>query len=253
MLVCATRPEKPPPFYKDDPVLWFSIVENALAYAGITRDQTKFQYIVSHAESTIIPLIADLIKNPPPTGKYDAIKNRIVTAFAEPTTNRLDRLFKGITIADKKPSHYLQELRELAGGHCDNEALKTLLLGQLGQSTRVALLASGEEDLEKLAVLADKIQVSQTNLISATCQESYLYPQSLVEDVAALVKRVDELCAMSNSTNYNHKTCKRYQPNFQPSKYTRKQGLCWYHEKFGARAKQCSQPCSWALNNRSEN
>lgn len=248
LFVCATRPEKPPVFYKEDPTLWFSIVENALAYAGVTRDQMKFQYVVSYADPIIIPLIADLIKNPPATNKYNAIKERIISAFAEPTSTRLNRLFKGLTLGDKKPSHYLQELKDLADKHCDNEVLKSLLLGQLDTSTRIALLASGEDDVEKLALLADKIQASQTSTLSNIQQLPYLNAEVLSEEITQLKKKVEELCALSRRDKQTDRDPESFTVGSkqQNTRFVRTYKLCYYHFKFGKRARKCVQPCNWS-------
>lgn len=77
------RIAKLPPFWREDPTLWFSQVEATFAIAQITRDETKFQYIVANADTIVLPYIADVIRMPPAHDRYETIKKRILSAFAE--------------------------------------------------------------------------------------------------------------------------------------------------------------------------
>lgn len=254
-VVCAQRIEKPPPFYKDDPDLWFAVVENALSFAGITRDQAKFQYIVSNADHTFIPIIADLIKSPPATCRYDAIKTRIIAAFAEPINKRLSRLLSGIPIGEKRPSHYLQELRSLASGHLGEEVLKSLFLAQLAPTIRMSLLCREEDSLDKLAFLADKLQETNvTTQMSVARQETFTL-STIVEEVTELKSKVDELCKLSKYQSLHLKNNGGSSSDTQRSKFykQKKDKVCYYHFKFGANARRCVQPCCWSLEKNSEN
>lgn len=67
-----------PPFWKDNPALWFAQVEAAFAIHRITDDESKFRYVVLHADQFVLPFMADLITNPPEQDKYQTLKERML-------------------------------------------------------------------------------------------------------------------------------------------------------------------------------
>jgi hypothetical protein len=80
----STRPEQPPdstgfinrvgvwvpPFWPEKPAVWFAQLEGQFALSGITQDETKFYYIISHLDNTYTAEVEDILTNPPPTGCY---------------------------------------------------------------------------------------------------------------------------------------------------------------------------------------
>ena len=84
----STRPEQPPnlsftpnrgeirvpPFWPEKPALWFAQIEGQFALANVTKDTTKFYYVISHLDNKYSAEVEDVITNPPPTGRYERIK-----------------------------------------------------------------------------------------------------------------------------------------------------------------------------------
>lgn len=106
------RVPKIPPFWSSDPETWFISVEASFQVARITDDVTKFHTVLANADVAILSHIKDLIRSPPPSeGKYDALKRRLLNAFETLQDARLRQLLKGQVLGDKKPSHFLQELK----------------------------------------------------------------------------------------------------------------------------------------------
>ena len=70
-------------------------------------------------------------------------------------------------MGDKKPSHFLQRLRNLAGSNIPDSILKTIFLEQIQSSLHDTLMASDNNDLARLALLADKITEFKSSQISA--------------------------------------------------------------------------------------
>lgn len=68
---------KPPPFWKAEPQLWFVQLEAQFQISGITADITKYNYVVSAIETSILTQVTDLITQPPLINKYEALKNRL--------------------------------------------------------------------------------------------------------------------------------------------------------------------------------
>lgn len=62
--VASVRVVKLPPFWRDNPFLWFAQVEAAFAINRITSDESRYRYVVVHLDQTVLPLVADLLTNP---------------------------------------------------------------------------------------------------------------------------------------------------------------------------------------------
>lgn len=105
--VHMSRIAKLPPFWKREPAVWLFQVEAAFGIARITTDETKYQYLLSNLDPEVLPFVTDLIQNPPAEGKYDAIKTRILTSFAETKESKIRRLLKRQLLGDQKPTHFL--------------------------------------------------------------------------------------------------------------------------------------------------
>lgn len=85
---------KLPPFWKESPENWFYIVEATFAIARITADESKFRHALINLDYTVLPYISDLLSDPPPRGKYDALKKRIIEAFGESQETKLRKLLR---------------------------------------------------------------------------------------------------------------------------------------------------------------
>ncbi|KYM93622.1 hypothetical protein ALC62_15779 [Cyphomyrmex costatus] len=124
---------KIPPFWKENPALWFAQIEAAFNISRITSDDTKYRYVILHLDNTSLPFVSDIISNPPPTERYQALKDRIIRSFDETGESKLRKLIRGNELGDDKPSNFLQRLRNLAGGQCNDSILRTLFSFGLGQ------------------------------------------------------------------------------------------------------------------------
>ncbi|XP_050512900.1 uncharacterized protein LOC126888591 [Diabrotica virgifera virgifera] len=72
---------KIPPFWRNDPEIWFLQVENQFTLANITSDATKFNYIVANLETAYISKVRDIIVSPPATEKHQTVSNNIVRSL----------------------------------------------------------------------------------------------------------------------------------------------------------------------------
>lgn len=90
----AARIVKLPVFYKTDIGFWFTQIKVAFKISGITREQTKFEYVIHHADPEFLPLIVPIARDPPRVNLYQAIKSRIIKAFEESEETRLRRLLQ---------------------------------------------------------------------------------------------------------------------------------------------------------------
>lgn len=85
-----TYPEKPaatisiqfPPFYEEDIEQWFIQLDTYFKLLWIAhRQDLMYDYFIIHANARVLSVIGDIMKNPPPQHRYDAIKERLFEVF----------------------------------------------------------------------------------------------------------------------------------------------------------------------------
>lgn len=242
---------KVPPFWKTNPALWFKQVESQFITAGISSDATKFHTIVGSIEANVLNEVSDIILNPPEINMYDALKTRLQERFMDSEEKRLKKLLRDMELGDRKPSAMLREMMDLAAGKVSEELLKSLWMQRLPKQSQ-AILAVSSESLSRLALMADKISDTsdawEINVLSKSPSEN----DNLRLQIEALTKQVEMLSHRSRS--HSRQSNKRFKRT-NSSKARQSKPFCWYHYKFGDRAKKCVQPCSFTSNshNVSEN
>ncbi|XP_073821522.1 uncharacterized protein [Musca autumnalis] len=152
-----------PKFNERNPHLWFAQVERSFALCNITADNDKFDLVSVRLEDEVLLSVEDLITNPPDSSKYLAIKERIISKFAESPESKLRRLIQGGETNGMKPTSILAHMKRLAPGKGNEAIIRTLFLVQMPENMRPFLTACEEEDLEKLAKIADKMFEANNN------------------------------------------------------------------------------------------
>lgn len=144
-------------FWKNDPNMWFAQAEAQFRLARITSDETKFWNIVAKLDQGVIGHIADLVNSPPETGKFQAVKDRLIARFGKSPQARIEQLLGTADLGDLRPSHLLARMQEIASGlNVDDGIMKSLFLQRLPGHVR-AILAISDGSLTKLAEMADRM------------------------------------------------------------------------------------------------
>lgn len=243
---------KLPPFWPEKPEIWFYQIEAQFAIQNIVIENTKFDYLISQIEPKFIEHIWDIISNDAIKDKYTQSKERLLHTFKDSENKRMRTLLTGIELGDAKPSQLLRKMQALAGADISNTALKTLWLDKLPDYIKSVLVVS-DEDISKLAVMADKI------MDISSCKEVYTAHSStdtttqdrlsrLEQQIAALpaiIRRERSVSRSSNSSNSGRRRRRQYK---QDGKF------CYYHFRFGKRCQpeKCKKPCAWKENPRAQ-
>jgi len=164
---------KIPKFWKDRPKLWFGYFE-ALMKTQRASDDAKAQLLITMLDKEQLEQIGDLLENMPSTGKYDALKKRLTHAYEDSPGRQLQRLLEEMELGDKKPSHLLRQMRDIAKNNIPDQTLKLLWVTRLPVSLRPHLHVDQSTDLENLGQLADRlyeyIKPHEVNSIASTAQ-----------------------------------------------------------------------------------
>lgn len=145
-----------PPFWKENPALWFRQLESQFFMNNIVSSETKYHIAVAALDTSVINQVSDVVMNPPAAQMYETLKDRLQERFAESDERRFKRLLNNIELGDKRPSHLWREMRELAGNRLTDEFLRSLWLQRLPSQAQ-AILSSDDGDIPRLLTTADRI------------------------------------------------------------------------------------------------
>ncbi|UYV77636.1 hypothetical protein LAZ67_15001781, partial [Cordylochernes scorpioides] len=235
-----------PPFWPNNVELRISQLEAAFGLAEMSRDETKFQATVTSLDHPTLTYVADIVTAPPPSGKYDALKARLLQRLGQSKQTKILQVLDGRPMGDQKPSTVLAAMQHQAGRNFSDTVLKMLWTRRLPQDIRAALAASSETSLSKLAEMADNIHEATLPTVSAVDQPSTGHSaeahQQLMTQIQDLHTQVEALKS-SMDTPHNRYPNDRYPTHNKK----RNAGTCWYHMKFGAQARKCLQPCNFKV------
>lgn len=240
---------KIPPFWPEKPDIWFYQVEAQFQINKISTEETKFNYLISQLEPRYVETIWDIIRDSKPN-KYSVAKERLLNTFKESENKRIQRLVTGLEIGDYKPSQFLQKMRGLATDDFSEKVLKSLWLDKMPDFIKNILLVS-DEDLDKLASMADKIHdmKSENKICAVSSNTVSNSSDALFARIAALEQKIDALHLQDRSRpRYRHQNRNSSRSRSRTNKRFNPDGkFCFFHFKFGDRCRpeKCYSPCAW--------
>lgn len=219
--VCAAT-IKLPEFWQHNPRPWFQHIEAQFQLRGITQDVTKYFHVVAALDAQTTARAMGLLEAPPVEGKYIALKAFLLKLFELSEMEKADRLLSLTGLGDCRPSELMEKMLAVLGSADPSFLFTHIFLRQLPTPVRTALASSpvsSTKDYRAIAAEADRIFLANRQQ----------FVNALLPAQSSPLSREDTLDTVSA-------VAARRQPD---------DGLCYYHSRFGARAKQCRQPCSF--------
>lgn len=235
---------KVPPFWADEPELWFAQLEGQFALGGITKDDTKYAYVLSHIETKHAKEIKDVITNPPATGKYETIKKALIQRLSISQEQQMWQLLEHKEMGDRRPSQFLRHLQALAHTAIPEQLLRTIWMGRLPSQLQAILATRTADNLTEVAEQADRVhEVTCRAAAVASVQPTTTGP-TLEEQIKQLTKQVADLKGQLNKAKKEDK--KRSRSKSRPKALPREDNdICYYHRRFKENAQKCTQPCAY--------
>ena len=250
---------KLPPFWPADPEVWFAQVEAQFACRRITSQRSRFDHVVSSLSPEFAAEVRDLLIRPPADNPYSALKEQLTKRTALSEQRKLQQLFTGEELGDRKPTQLLRRMQQLIGDRpgFDSSFLRELFLQRLPQNVRMVLASTPEgTTLDKLADMADKIMEVAIPSVAAVSAPSSAGTAPLTSlaaemehmrsEIQRLTKLVNKLSRTRSSSRSTPRSPRR--SSTPPSTDDTSDKFCWYHHKFGEQAQKCKAPCSWSSN-----
>lgn len=242
-----------PPFWPEDPEVWFVQAEAQFQISGVKEDTTKFYHVISQLDQKYIKEIKDIVKNPPTTGKYEKLKQELTKRLSISREHQIRTLLSHEELGDRKPSQFLRHLKTLAADGVTEEFLRSLWSNRLPPHVQ-AIIVSQTGTIEEAAELADKIcevtpapvQLASTSAVS--------------NNFDGLLKRIDDMIALriqaemkqhiaQLTTNSRGRSPARRSFRSRSRSRSKTPGVCWYHSNYGEKAVKCTSPCNYMAGN----
>lgn len=246
-----------PPFWPEEPEIWFAQVEGQFAVAGITSDATKFNYVISQLDNRFSKEVKDIIINPPTSNKYGKLKTELIKRLTASNEKKLKQLLMHEELGDRKPSQFLRHLKGLAGRDVTDDFLKTIWTSRLPLGIQTVLAGQpSTSTTDDLADLADRVHdLASTTPTVAAVGDSV--PGSIVseltKEIAELRRQIQKMSSSDRSSRGRHRSSghsrSRSTSRQRSNSNYRKFPLCWYHGKFGDKASKCIRPCDFKAGN----
>ncbi|XP_064463893.1 uncharacterized protein LOC135375112 [Ornithodoros turicata] len=261
-----------PPFWAHDPVLWFVQVDINFSFRRITSDTSRYEYVVESLPSSAAAEVRDILLSPPPrkhthtpSDAYTALKDALITRLMTSEQRRIEQLLSCDDLGYRKPTQLLRHLQYRLGDKAatiDSAVLREIFLHRLSSNVRVALAAARSLPLNGFPELADSVVDIAPPLVAALPAPV----DTVTTDVGLLSQEVSKLTELVAHLMDQTRPARRsrsprpsvWRPQRSPSPPRRypspvNPALCWYHQRFGHRARRCEHPCTWTSANETTN
>lgn len=239
---------RPPPFWPEEPGVWFAQLEGNFHLSGIKDDETKFYYVTSTLDQRYASEIKDIITSPPKEGKYEKLKTTLIKRLSASREKEVKQLLQYEELGDRRPSQFLRHLQRLAGPSVPNDFLQTIWCSRLPSNIQTVIASQQQSTLEALADLADKVHdiVPSTSQVAATSAAPGSALEMMAKQINELTKQVQALAA-SGHRRSRSQTRRNYRNHSNTRSHSnhKKHPQCWFHWKFGNQARKCIKPCDF--------
>ena len=219
---------KVPSFWKHQAIR----LEAEFQAANITVQATPFSHVLRNLTEEAAVEVKHILENPPVNDRYDVLKAALIKAF-EPTAAARLHQFHALTLGDLRPSQLLRSMRDLNNQGLDTDLYKEHFLAKLPTPVQLHLAVFNgtlEELADQADLLVDRLRQQPSGAVNS------MYPHT--SDDGALQAEVDAL--------YRRFGRHPPSPNKNPAQQQQRTlDFCFFHQRYGAKAKKCASPCTW--------
>jgi hypothetical protein len=213
---------KLPEVWTDNVEAWFAQAESQFQLRDITREDTKYHYVVASLNAVTAKRFNVFLSSPLSATPYSDLKNRLFSKFSKTPFERAAAINAITGLGDWKPSELMDHLLSILSNHKPDLMSQFHFFQCLPDYVRATLSSSQTTNVHELAEEADRIFVAGRPR-DASIHEAAVEPS--VDRVTAArppARRAKHRAAQNNNSR-----------------------TCWYHARFGDDALSCQAPCDW--------
>lgn len=252
-LAAITVSSRIPEFWTHQPRVWFIRTESIMAPQKL-GDHSKFDLVVSKLGADAIGQLTDFLVNPPETGKYEALKGKLLKIYEDSKTRQIEKLISEMELGDQKPSQLLTKMKTLARDKVPDETLRVLWQNLLPATVRAVLAVTESKDLDRLATVADDVmEATKSSVVAAVSQQpstSKETEKTILNEIAKLSARFEQMENRYTDNNQFRGRNRNRRSNSRNRSSSRRSAkdpdwLCFYHFRYAEKARKCVKPCAW--------
>lgn len=244
----------------------------------IRSELTKYRWVVANLDPRYASEVIDLIDRQPIESPYSAIRTALIARLSQSRQARLHQLLAGEELGDRRPSQMLRHMRSL-DAEIPDDIIKTVWIEHLPEMVRPTIATQLTLPMDQLGQMADNVleivggprlaainyqhrsmgiinnhnnnnipinaPVNQSQLAAISTpnpQISTLEGQimNLTNQVALLVS------SLRGNQRFNRQSVQSHSRSRSHDRNRPERQLCWFHFRFGGRARRCVEPCGWS-------
>ena len=102
-------------FSPKDPEGWFRQLEAIFTLSKTDDDETKYIHLQARLDPSVLQGVSEFFSKVPTTGKYEALKQKIIAKYSESRKAQVIQLLEGLSLGNRRPSDLLGDFLRLAG------------------------------------------------------------------------------------------------------------------------------------------
>lgn len=243
--------------------MWFIQVDRWFRSYHITTQLDKFDRVVSVLDGDQMIQLYQAVAHAPEGREFDHLKEAITRNYASSEQKRIQKLIAGFKLGDLKPSQLLNVIRNESSAVYseDSPFIKQIWMNSLPDHVKLAMTAvtavAPDTPLHTLADAADKAMEQAGSMsVNAVSNSSPKHtPEATgsndMRDLRKLLETMNaRLQKLENQGRSRSKSPSNSSQGRGRSKSPKRESdatKCWYHNRFGDKAKLCAEGCR--LNN----
>jgi hypothetical protein len=174
--------------------------------------------------------VKDLVLNKPAQNPYDVLKTAVINTCTISTADKVHR-FNTITLGDLRPTQLLQCMKDLQPQGSETDWYKFAFLAKMPTKIRPHL-ATITGNLEAVASTADLLIADLRTQTLVTDVDEIDFKSSIPKDETAFETEINAVYA-------------RYNKKPPTTKQHKQAGTCFFHKRFGNKARKCLPGCTY--------
>jgi hypothetical protein len=246
---------KLPPFWAEDPVSWFRLAEGQFALHNVADPVARYYHVLSSLSQDAVRLVRHVLHQETGPDSYGNLRTSLLASHSLSNYQKMERMMKLPPLGDRKPSVMLAEMLEYCPtGESTTAVFAYLFLQRLPREIRVLLSEDDPADVRAIADKADRLiamhvpQGHESCAAVAVGEDSD--PGEWVAAAQPAGRKKFKLPPPQRSQQQQKGQGRRPDPPRRPQSQLGglRTSMCYYHAKFGEKAKFCEEGCLWPEN-----